>query len=96
MTQQHQWNPPCLCTHGDPGREKSDSQSRLDPRGLVMTALAGHSRLTYRLSLGSLHARVAPDALGTLSRQKNDSNGNFKTHFAIPSLTPTAIFTMPL
>lgn len=54
-----------------------------------MTTLALHSRLTYRLSFGPFHAGVAPDALGTLSRQKNDSNGNFKAHFIISSLTRT-------
>lgn len=61
-----------------------------EARALVVTALAFHALLTYRLSFGSLHARVAPDALGTLSRQKNDSNGNFKAHFILSSLIPTS------
>lgn len=92
VTRQHQWSPPCLCTHEDPA-ERKGLQSVLgwapEARALVMTTLVVHSRLTYRLSFGSLHAGVAPDALGTLSRQKNDSNGNFKAHFIICSLTPT-------
>lgn len=95
VTQRRQWSPPCLCTHEDPGeREGGAGQSRLDPRGqsrLSEQLLQETPKLTYHFSFGSRHAWVAPDTLGTLSRQKKDSVGNIKTHFMIPSLTPTLI-----
>lgn len=65
------------------------------PEGGSWKLLYDTPRFTYRLSLGPCHARVAPDALGTLLRQENDSNGNCKAHVIIPCLTPTFSLTVP-
>lgn len=80
VTRQRRWSPPCLCTPEGPG-ERRDCGSVLagpqKPEGWFRQLfLAGQPpRPTHRLSFGSRHAWVAPDALGTLSRQ-NDSDGN--------------------
>lgn len=64
-----------------------------EAKGLSEQLLQDTRRLTHRLSFGPRHAWVAPGTLGTLSGEKNDSDGSCKARFMIPSLTPSPDFT---